>query len=93
MDQDACKKKKNKQIGDNAIAMVDLGTKATETVLYRDNTSCSKVCKDPRSSDCTSHIDGQFKKVRELVKNNVLSLEWIPTKLMIAACLTCLTKQ
>jgi hypothetical protein len=72
------------------LAMVDLGIKATETVLYGDNTSCIKVCKDPRdrSSDRTRHIDGQFKKVQELVKNNVLSLEGIPTKHMLADCLS-----
>jgi hypothetical protein len=70
------------------LAMVDLGIKATETVLYGDNTSCIKVCKDPRSSDRTRHIDGQFKKVQELVRNEVLSLERIPTKHMLADCLT-----
>jgi hypothetical protein len=70
------------------LAMVDLGIKANEIVLYGDNTSCIKVCKDPRSSDRTRHIHGQFKKVQELVRNNVLSLEWIPTKHMLADCLT-----
>jgi hypothetical protein len=70
------------------LAMVDLGIEATETVLYGDNTSCIKVCKDPRSSDRTRHIDGQFKKVQELVRNNVLSLKWTPTKHMLADCLT-----
>jgi hypothetical protein len=70
------------------LGMVDLGIKPTETVLCGDNVSCIKVCKDPRSSDRTRHIDGQFKKVQELVKNNMFSLEWIPTKHMLADCLT-----
>jgi hypothetical protein len=69
-------------------AMNDLGIDATNTVLYSDNTSCISVCKDPQSSDWTRHIDGQYKKIQELVKNNVLSVKWIPTKSMLAACLT-----
>jgi hypothetical protein len=70
------------------LAMVDSGVKASETVLYGDSTSCIKVCKDPRSSHRTCHIDGQFKKVQELGKNDILSLEWIPSKLMLADCLS-----
>jgi hypothetical protein len=57
------------------LTMVDRGSKATETAMYGDNTSCIKVCKDPRSSDSTRHIDGHFRKVQQLVKNDVLSLE------------------
>jgi hypothetical protein len=68
--------------------MNDLGIDATNTVLYGDNTSCISVCKDPQSSDRTRHIDGQYKKIQELVKNNVLSVKWIPTKSMLADCLT-----
>jgi hypothetical protein len=70
------------------LEMVDLGMKGTETVLYGYNTYCIKACKDPRSSDRTRDIDGQFKKVQELVKNNVRSFEWIPTKRMLADCLS-----
>jgi hypothetical protein len=70
------------------LAMADLGIDASDTVLYGDNMSCNKVCKDPRSSDRTRHIDGQFKKIQELIKNNVLSLKWISTKDMLADCLT-----
>jgi hypothetical protein len=70
------------------LDMNDLGIDATNTVLYGDNTSCMSVCKDPQSSDRTRHIDGQYKKMQELVKNDVLSVKWIPTKSMLVDCLT-----
>jgi hypothetical protein len=70
------------------LAMNDLCIDATNTVLYGDNTSCISVCKDPQSSNRTRHIDGQYKKIQELVKNKVLSVKWIPTKSMLADCLT-----
>jgi hypothetical protein len=70
------------------LATNDLGTDATNTVRYVDNTSCISVCKDSQSSDRTRHIDGQYKTIQELVKNNVISVKWIPTKSMLADCLT-----
>jgi hypothetical protein len=70
------------------LAMNDFGIDATNTVLYGENTSCISVCKDPQSSDQTHHTDGDYKKIQELVKNNVLSVKWIPTKSMLANCLT-----
>jgi hypothetical protein len=50
------------------LEMIDLGSNATETVLHRDNGSCIEARKYSRSSGCTIHIDGKFKKVEELVK-------------------------
>jgi hypothetical protein len=47
-----------------------------------------KVCKDPQSSDRTRHIDGKYKIIQQLVKNEVLSVQWIPTKDMLADALT-----
>jgi hypothetical protein len=70
------------------LAMNDLGMDATNAVLYGDDTSCISVCKDPQSSDRTHYIYGQSKKIQELVKNNVLSVKWIPSKSMLADCLT-----
>jgi hypothetical protein len=70
------------------LAMNDLGIDATNTVLYGDNTSCISVCKDPQSSDGTRHIDGKYKEIQELVKNIAITFEWIPTKSMLADCLT-----
>jgi hypothetical protein len=57
-------------------------------LFYTVMTPCISVCKDPQSSDRTRHIDGQYKKIQELVKNKVLSVKWIPTKSMLADCLT-----
>jgi hypothetical protein len=69
------------------LATNDEGIDATNTVLYGDKTSCISVCKDPQSADRTRHNDGQYKKIQELVKNNVISVKWIPTKSMLADCL------
>jgi hypothetical protein len=44
--------------------------------------------KDPQSSDRTRHIDGKYKIIQQLVKNEVLSVQWIPTKDMLADALT-----
>lgn len=70
------------------LAMGDLSIPAKSTVLYGDNQSAVTVCKDPQSSDRTRHIDGKHKKIQEFIKNNVLTLQWIPTAEMLADCLT-----
>ena len=70
------------------LTMSDLDVPKGIPVLHGDNSSCITVCKEPKSSDRTRHIDGQHKQVQQMVKNNVLSVKWIPTTDMLADCLT-----
>lgn len=70
------------------LSMSDFGIKNNDTVLYGDNQSTVSICKDPQSSDRTRHIDGKFKKIQELIKNEVLRIKWIPTYEQLADCLT-----
>ena len=62
------------------LAINDFGIQASNTVLYGDNTSCIDVCKDPQSSDRTRHIDGQFKKIQQMVKNQGLFSGFLPAE-------------
>lgn len=70
------------------LAMGDFGIQASCTVLYGDNQSAITVCKDPQSSDRTRHICGKYLKVQELIKNEVLTVQWVPTTNMLADALT-----
>ena len=68
--------------------MGDLSIPAQDVMLHGDNSPAVTLCKDPQSSDRTRHIDGKYKKIQEFIKNDVLSVEWIRTSLMLADSLT-----
>ena len=70
------------------LAMGHFGIHASCTVLYSDNQSAITICKDSQSSDRTRHICGKYLKVQDLIKKEVLTLQWVPTTSMLAYALT-----
>lgn len=70
------------------LTMGDIGILCDSSILFGDNQSAVSVCKDPQSSDPTRHISSHYKKVQELIKDDVLIVQWIPNREMLAGCLT-----
>jgi hypothetical protein len=58
------------------------------TVIGEDNQACIRISKNPCDAERTKHIDGKYHLVRDLVKDNVLELQYIDTNNMCADMLT-----
>lgn len=70
------------------LLLQELGFPQYTTVLYGDNQSSHALSKNPIHHQRTKHIDIQYHFVREKVLDNTISLEYIPTNIMIADALT-----
>ena len=47
--------------------------------IYEDNQSTIKIANNPIQSDRTKHIDVRYHKIRELIDQNRIKLEYVPT--------------
>ena len=56
--------------------------------LYTDSNSAIELAKNPTKHNRTKHIDIQYHFIRETVKNEQISLQYIPTKEQLANPLT-----
>ena len=66
----------------------ELGYKRDGLVIHGNNQGSLDLAKDPKFHKRTKHIDIRHHFLRDLVNNKVLSLKYIPTKEMVADCLT-----
>lgn len=57
-------------------------------VIYEDNQSSIKLARKPVNHNRTKHIDVTHHAIREAIENGTLELEYIPTKDMLADCMT-----
>ncbi len=57
-------------------------------ILFADNQAAIKLAINPANHLCAKHIDIQYHKVRELITDDVLELDYIPTEEMVADELT-----
>jgi len=67
---------------------VELIGSHTAITLYEDNQSCIALAKDPKDHDRTKHIKLRYHYLRQVVNDNEVKLEWIPTSEMVADALT-----
>jgi len=58
------------------------------TLIQQDNQSTIALAKNPIHHRRTKHIDTQHHFIRECIKNETISLEYMPTERMIADSLT-----
>jgi hypothetical protein len=58
------------------------------SLLLSDNQGAISLAKNPKFHQRTKHIDTRYHFIRELVKMNVVNLEYCPTTEMVADCLT-----
>jgi len=56
--------------------------------IFADNEGCIALGHNPENHACTKHIDMQHHFVREMVEGGEVSLEYTPTGVMVADCLT-----
>lgn len=56
--------------------------------LYCDNQAAQRLAKDPIASDRTKHIELRHRKIQELVDQDKMGVDWIPTKDQIADIFT-----
>ena len=69
--------------------MADLGSpQVGPTIIGEDNQACIRISKNPCDAERTKHIDGKYHLVRDLVKDDVLQLEYVDTNNMSADMLT-----
>ena len=66
----------------------DLDLKQIPTTLYDDNQGCIAMTKAECANKRTKHIDVKHKYVNELVSNQTIRLEYLPTDKMAADILT-----
>lgn len=57
-------------------------------VLYGDNLSAQQLAKNHTYHSRTKHIDIKYNFIRDVVNNDMLKIEYIPTNDMIADVLT-----
>jgi hypothetical protein len=63
-------------------------TNSNTTILYEDNKSCIQFTKNNSVHKRSKHIDQRYHYIRELVLENKIKLEYIPTELNIADMFT-----
>ena len=61
---------------------------AIPTILFQDNKSTIRLISHKGNSDRTKHIALKFNMIREAVKNNNISIEYLPSEEMTADTLT-----
>ena len=67
----------------------ELGNTNTDTItLYEDNKSCIQFTKNNNVHKRSKHIDQRYHYIRELVANNKVKLEYVPTDQNIADLFT-----
>ncbi len=64
------------------------GSDADNLLPFADNQAAIKLAINPVSHPRAKHIDIQYHKVRELISDDVLELDYIPTEEMVADGLT-----
>ena len=64
-----------------------IGSHAAIT-LYEDNQSCIALANDPKDHDCTKHIKLCYHYLCQVVCDNEVNLDWLPTSEMVADALT-----
>lgn len=57
-------------------------------IIYEDNQSAIKLAENPIHTNRSKHIDVRYHVIREYVKNNVITLQYLPTAEMIADIMT-----
>ena len=58
------------------------------TPLYEDNQGAICLSKNPKNHPRTKHIDVKYHYTREMVEQNIIQVEYIPTDDMVADTLT-----
>ena len=64
------------------------GSDVDTVLLLADNQAAIKLAINPVNHPRAKHIDIQYHKVRELISDDVLELDYIPTEEMVADGLT-----
>ncbi len=64
------------------------GSDVHTVLLFADNQAAIKLAINPLNHPRAKHIDIQYHKVRELISDDVLELDYIPTKEIVADGLT-----
>jgi len=62
--------------------------KLPSITILADNQGCIALAHNPEYHACTKHIDIQYHFIREKVEGGEVSLEYTPTGVMVADCLT-----
>ena len=72
-----------------ARVLQELGsTNSNSTILYEDNKSCIQFTKNNSVHKRSKHIDQRYHYIRELVLDNKIKLEYIPTEHNVADMFT-----
>lgn len=58
--------------------------KSCSVLIYEDNQSAIKVCKNPEFHKRLKHIDIRFHFIRDKVKENIVILKYVPTSMQLA---------
>jgi hypothetical protein len=66
----------------------DFGVNPLKATLHCDNQSTLAIAHNPIASDRSRHINVKYRKVQELIENQVMSVKWISTKEQVADILT-----
>jgi hypothetical protein len=66
----------------------DFGVNPLKATLHCDNQSTVAIAHNPIASDRSRHINVKYRKVQELIENQVMSVKWISTKDQVADILT-----
>jgi hypothetical protein len=66
----------------------DLGVAPLRADMFCDNQSTVTVAHNPAATDRSRHINVKHRKVQELIKNQVLSVTWVPTQEQLADIFT-----
>jgi hypothetical protein len=68
--------------------LAEIGFRQNSIVVHCDNQSAIAIAKNPGQYERTKHISLKFHFVRDIVEKAVITLEYCPTKAMIADVLT-----
>jgi hypothetical protein len=63
-------------------------TVSTPTTIYVDNQSAIKISNNDADHDRTKHIDIRHYYIRDLIHNNIVKLQWLPTEDQLADIFT-----
>jgi hypothetical protein len=72
----------------NLLLREDFGVNPLKATLHCDTQSTVAIAYNPVESDRSLHINVKSRKIQELIENQVVSVERIPTKDQVADILT-----
>lgn len=67
----------------------DFGIEQTKpTIMYEDNQSAIKLVKNGESKNKTKYVDVKYHFVTDLIKKNIVEIQYCPTEDMVADMIT-----